>query len=171
MDFTNIIHFLKTDIRGLILLGIITSLIAAALYDFGKKQLLHFLSILKLKSQVQKIKRLATYYASGYAAGYAHTSSYRQSVLVGVFIIRIIIQIGWCLFSLLLFLALLILVGQPFSWIFVVFFSALITFQYRKLKDIRGQYQAMIDAVFGEDFFEKQAKGVKEFINEKLKTE
>jgi len=169
MNLTNTINFLKTDIRGLIILGIVTSLIAAILYDISKKQLFRAITFIKFKLHFNKIKKLLTYYASGYLAGYAHTSTYRQVVLVGDFIIKIILQIGWSLFSLSSFLGLLILLGKSFSWILVILFSAILTFQYRKLKDLINQYEKLIVSVFGEEFFKKQSKSVKEYFDENFK--
>jgi hypothetical protein len=169
MTIKEIIDFLKTDIKGLIILGIFTSIVAAIIYDHSKKQISRLSLYIRKKFHLNKIKKVLINYGRGFAAGYANRSSYMQIVLVGDFIIKIVLQIGWILFSLLIFIALLLLVGQPFSWIFVIIFSSLLTLQYRKLKEHKELYQTTVEQVFGDDFFENQKKSIKDYLDNDLK--
>jgi hypothetical protein len=166
-----LVAFLKNDIRGLIILAVASSLFAALLYD----------SLKRLSSKVQDFwqknktkKHLAKYiknYSDGYTAGYAWNSSYQQSVLVGHYLIGVMIQIGAILFLTICFVASLIQIGQPFSWIITIVFSILLTLQYKRLKEKKEKYALFMDRVFGEDFKEGLKKNAAEEMKEKIKKE
>lgn len=164
MTSDEIINFLKTDIKGLIILGISTSIIAALIYDLTKKQISRMAIFIRNKLHLNKVKRELTNYGRGYAAGYANTSTYRQIVFVGDFIIKVVLNVGWILFTTLVFVSLLLLMGQSFTWIFVIVFSAIIGFQYRKLKEHIALYQTTIELVFGKEFFKDQKEAIKEYL-------
>ena len=97
-------------------------------------------------------------YSDGYTAGYAHKSSYHQTVLTGHYVIKIILQAFNVIFSTIVFVASLILIGQPFSWIIIIIFSFVLTIQYRRLKELREMYVLYMDKIFGDEFKEQVKK-------------
>lgn len=169
MTIESIIDFLKNDIRGLILLAVVTSLLAAFLYDGLKKGYLKYISYRQNKKTKKLISTLIRNYSDGYTAGYAHKSSYHQTVLTGHYLIKIILHACTIIFLTIVFVASLILIGQPFSWIITIVFSFVLTIQYRRLKELREMYVLYMDQIFGEEFKEKVKKHSIEHVESKLK--
>lgn len=163
------VNFLKEDIRGLIILGIVSSLIAILIYDISKKLFKRLKKYWKIKMSRKFLTRILTSYLDGYATRNANESSYQQIVLTGNYIIRFVIHIGVILFSIIIFVASLILIGQQFFWIIIIIFSAILTFQYRKLMDYKKDYEMYMRMVFGEEFYEDAEKSMMEFIDNELK--
>lgn len=166
----NIIDFLKNDIRGLIILAVVSSLIAALLYDSFKKlynKLIEYRQSSKKKNLMSKIMKS---YSEGFTAAFALDSSYKQTVLTGHYIIQIIIQTSIVLLLTILFVASLILIGQPFSWIITMVFSIVLTLQYRRLKELREKFLLFMETIFGEEFKELVKKHAIEHAKKKFET-
>lgn len=164
-----IIDFLKNDILGLVILGVISSIIATLFYNSLKKLYRRAVIYRQRKKVDNMISKIITNYSDGYTAGYAEESSYRQIVLTGNYLIGIIIQVGVIIFSTLVFIASMILVGQPFSWVFVIIFSVVITLQYRRLTELKGFYKRFMEGVFGDEFYEKVKENAKKHIENIVK--
>lgn len=122
----NIIDFLKNDIRGLIILAVVSSLLAAFLYDYLKKQYNKLIEYRQSTKKKNLMTRIMKSYSEGFTAAYALDSSYKQTVLTGHYILQIMIQLSIVLLSTILFVASLILIGQPFSWIITIVFSVVL---------------------------------------------
>jgi hypothetical protein len=167
MTLKEIINFLKNDIKGLMILGIATSIIASLLYDIAKKQVAKFRDKLEQRKKENRLRRLLTSYSNGFRAGYANKSTYQQAALIGDFIIRTIVLVGWTVFISMTFTALLVLFGQPYSSFFVVAFSFTITIYYRKLRDHLGYYKLFMEQVFGEDFKKAVNASMREYLKKK----
>jgi hypothetical protein len=169
MNTSNLSDFLKNDIRGLILIAILTSIVSAILYDFLKQKYLLLASKMKTKlerrTRVKHIKRIIIDYAQGYKVGYAKSSSYQQVAVVGEFIIRTVVLVGYALFSLIGFVALNDFLPEPISWVCVIVFSFIITIQYRRLKDHLEQFDLFTTTIFGDDFKDAEKKAVTEYLD------
>jgi hypothetical protein len=76
VDVSTIISFLKDDIFGLIILGVITSILSTIIYELCKKQWIRFVVFIKRKLHISRLKKDSKDYSDGYTAGYANKSSY-----------------------------------------------------------------------------------------------
>lgn len=169
MTLENLIDFLKNDIRGLIILAVVTSILAAIFYDGLKKAYVIFIRYRKQSETKKTILAQIKNYTEGYTAGYAKISTYHETVLTGHYIVRIMLQAFAIIFSTILFVASLLLIGQPFSWIITVIFSAILTLQYRRLNELRKFYLVFMDTIFGDEFKEEVKKKSLEHIKSKIK--
>ena len=170
MDIDKIIHFLKTDIIGLIILGLLSSLLAGFLYDIIKTQ--YKLTNHKIKKRVfvKRLIKIAEAYGQGSRAAFAQAgTTFHQQVLVGDYIIKTIMLVGWIIFYLLLSIATLIILGDLLSWIPVIFFSFVITIRYKKLKQHLDHFKQTFEMIFGEEYFKMERKGQKEYWDELFK--
>lgn len=168
MTIESIIKFLKNDIKGLILIAVVTSLLAAFIYDGLKKGYLKYISYRQNKKTKNLISILIRNYSDGYTAGYANKSSYHQTILTGHYVIKIILHACTVIFSTIVFVASLILIGQPFSWIITIIFSFVLTIQYRRLKDLKEMYVLYMDQIFGDEFKEQIKKHSIQHVKTKL---
>lgn len=167
-SMNDIINFLKNDIWGLIILAVVSSLLAALLYDTLKKIYNRLVDYRQDTKKKKLITQSIKYYSEGFTAGYAWNSTYQQSVLTGYYLIRFILQIGAILFSTIIFVASLILIGQPFSWIITIVFSIVLTLQYRRLREMKEMYSVYMEKVFGDDFKKDLSKYSTEHIKNKI---
>lgn len=166
-----LIDFLKNDIRGLFILAVVSSLFAALLYDYLKKLYGQLIELLKRTKKRNLISKTIRSYSEGFTAAYALKSTYQQTVLTGHYVLQIIIQLSIILLSTILFVASLILIGQPFSWLITIFFSIILTLQYRRLKDLRENYLLFMDVIFGDEFKELVKKHALEHVKKTFKTD
>ena len=169
MTIDKIIEFLKNDIRGLIILAIVTSLISALLYDFGKKIYVRIIYFFRKKILFKELEGYFHRIGIGYASGFSIDSTYKQIMITGDMIIQIILQIFKIIISFLIFISLSILVGQPYNWIFVILLSIILTWQYKSLKKYLELYDTIEEKVFGKEFMEKKEAYFKKMISEKFK--
>ncbi|MBK7441312.1 MAG: hypothetical protein IPI65_07220 [Bacteroidetes bacterium] len=170
MDIEKIIHFLKTDIFGLIILGLVSSLIAGFLYDFIKSQ--YKLTNHKIKKRlfVKRLVKIAEAFGQGSRAAYAQLgTTFQQQVLIGDYIIKTIMLVAWILFYLIISIATLIILGEILSWIPVIIFSVIITIRYKKLRQHLGHYKQTFELAFGEEYFKNERKGQEEYWDELFK--
>jgi hypothetical protein len=90
MTFEEIVHFLKNDIWGLIILGGLGSILGSLLIYFGRKLYLWLAQHYKVFRTKYFFRQLMQNYSEGYTAGLAINSTYSQALLVGRYIINCI---------------------------------------------------------------------------------
>lgn len=170
MNIENIIHFLKTDIIGLIILGLVSSLIAGFIYDFIKNQCKLANHKIKKRLFVKRLVKIAEAFGQGSRAAYAqHGTTFQQQVLIGDYIIKTIMLVAWILFYLILSIATLIILDEILSWIPVVIFSVIITIRYKNLKQHLEHFNQTFEMAYGEEYFKDERKGQKEYWDELFK--
>jgi ABC-type multidrug transport system fused ATPase/permease subunit len=163
MDFETIVQFLKTDIIGLIILGIFSSLIAGFVYDHLKNQIKTVQGRIRKKVFIKRLVQIAESFGFGARASYAYNgTTFQQAVLVGDYIIKTIVNIGWIVFYLLLSIATLIVIDPLLGWVPVVIFSFIITFRYKKLKQHLEYFDQTYRMAFGEQYFKDELEGQKQ---------
>lgn len=170
MNIEKIILFLKTEIIGLIILGLVSSLIASFIYEFIKNQ--YKLTNHKIKKRlfVKRLVKLAEAFGQGSRAAYAqHGTTFQQQVLIGDYIIKTIMLVGWILFYLILSITTLIILDEILSWIPVVIFSVVITIHYKKLRQHLEHFKQTFELAYGEEYFKNERKGRKEYWDELFK--
>jgi len=170
MDVDKILNFLKTDILGLILLGLISSLIAGILYDFLKKQFQLNTQKIKKKIFVKRLVKIADSFGQGLRTTFAeYGTHFQQQVLIGDYIIKTIMLVSWIFFYLLISIILLLILDESLDWIPVVIFSIIITLRYKKLKQHLEHFKLTFENVFGDKYFEDEQKAKVEYWDKLFK--
>ncbi len=170
MNIDKIINFLKTDIWGLIILGVVSSILAGIIYDFLKSKYKSTHQTIKKKRFTKRLVEIATSFGQGSRAVYAQNgTTFQQAVLVGDYIIKTIILVGWILFYLLMSIATLVILGDILSWVPVIIFSVIITIRYKKLKQHLEYFDQTFKIVFGEKYFKDELQGKKEYWDKLFK--
>lgn len=163
INLNEIINYLKTEILGLVILGLTSSFIAAILYDFIKNQIKLSKRKIKKKIFVRKLFKIAVSFGQGSRAAYANQgTTFQQQVLIGDYVIKTILLVGWILFYMLLSIVAFILLGHLLSWIPVIVFSSIVTIRYKKLKQHLEYFEQTFELAYGEKYFENELKLQKE---------
>jgi len=170
MNIQQLINFLKTDIIGLIILGLISSLIAAIFYDFIKTQAKLTTHKIRKRLFAKKLVKIAETFGQGSRAAYAqHGTTFQQQALIGDYIIKTIILVGWIIFYLLVSIITILILGTLLSWISVIIFSFIITIYFKKLKQHLDFFKQTFRLAFGEKYFEKELEGQTEYWDKLFK--
>lgn len=170
ISFNEITDFLKNEIIGLVILGLISSFVAAFFYDFIKSQIKLTRHKIKRRLHVKKLVKIAESFGQGSRAFFADKgTTFQQQVLIGDYIIKTIMLVGWILFYLLLSIVAFIILGRLLSWIPVIVFSSIITIRYKKLKQHLEHFQQTFKHAYGEEYFEMELKGQKEYWDKLFK--
>lgn len=170
MDIDKIINFLKTDIWGLLILGIVSSVMAGLVYDFLKSKYKATHQTIKKKRFTKRLIEIAASFGQGSRAAYAQNgTTFQQAVLIGDYIIKTIVLVGWILFYLLLSIVTLIILGNILSWIPVIIFNIIITVRYKKLKQHLDYFDQTFKMAYGEKYFIDELQGQKEYWDKLFK--
>jgi len=168
--FTLIENFLLKNVWGVIIAGIIASMLGTLSCYLFKK----IVDYLRRKFQVRKKKQTVVKYALGFyrgaAAEYSKHSSYRQILLVGDIIMDALslgLKIVVYLLIAIIFINMLNDVFLDLAIIAIV--SFMIYPQISKLKDIRKAYELTYNHIFGEDFTKKCIDGAFESLEKEQK--
>lgn len=169
MNAEEIINFLKSDFWGLIILGLLSSLIASLAYDFLKMKFKSTHQKIKKRRFVKRLVEIATSFAQGSRAVHAqHGTTFQQAVLIGDYIIKTIVLVGWILVYLLLSIATLVVLDDLLRWVPVIVFSAIITIRYKKLKQHLGFFEQTFEIAYGEKYFKDELHGQTEYWDKLL---
>ena len=170
MDIQKVINFLKTDIWGLIILGIVSSVLAGLVYDFLKSKYKATHQTIKKKRFTKRLIEIATSFGQGSRASFAQNgTTFQQAVLIGDYTIKAIVLVGWILFYMLLSVASLIILENILSWIPVIIFSIIVTIRYKKLKQHLDYFDQMFKMAYGEKYFKEEFQGQKEYWDKLFK--
>lgn len=134
MTFYEIVHFLKNDIWGLIILGGLGSILGSLLIYFGRKFYFWLAKHYKVFRTKYYFRQIMQHYSEGYTAGLAHKSTYHQVVLIGRFIIKTIHQFSLLIIILTIGFGLLAFVPFNFYWIVILLLGITIVFPIIKIK-------------------------------------
>lgn len=164
MNISEIIYFLKTNIIGLVILGIISSIFANLIYNLVKKNIKHLNNRYKKRIFRKRLTKIALSFVYGSRFTYASKNShFLQVVLIGDYIIDIVMNVGRILFTLLISIILILLTDFIFRWIIVTTASVIITFQYKKLKVILTHYNQGLEMELGAEYLEIEKRGYIEY--------
>lgn len=157
---TKIEQFLLNNAWGVIIGGIIASIVGTILcYAF--KKLLDFLrKKYNIRKNKQRFLKYTVDFYRGAAAAYSKTSSYRQVLLVGDFIMDSLFE-GLKILVYLLATSIFISISESL-WIdllLIAVCSFMIYPRYLSLRNIERSYKQTYDYIFGEDFTKKCVDG------------
>ncbi|MBO4613771.1 MAG: hypothetical protein J5709_01485 [Bacteroidales bacterium] len=166
--FLKMEQFLLNNAWGVIIAGIIASIVGTALcYAF--KKLIEFLKKkLNIKKEKQRFLKYTEGFYRGASAAYSKHSSYRQVLLVGDFLMDALFE-GLKILVYLLATSIFISFSESL-WIdllLIAVCSFMIYPRYLSLRNIEKTYKQTYDYIFGEDFTEKCVKGAIETLKKK----
>ena len=161
----NIMEFLTHNIWGIILFnilfGVVGSIIGALLYKAVSHKY-------KRGKFIKNLVKVGTYFGSGSRAAYAlNKTSFHQILLVGDYLIDIILSLFKLLMCGVVVLVLLILLRA--YWISAPIIIGVAGIycgvEYRRLRDFLKIYHQMFKYVFGDEYFESEMEGIKQYWN------
>jgi hypothetical protein len=167
-----IFDFLTQTILGLIILSAIGSLTSLLLIWSSKKIWKIFIKQ-RFKIWIRsKLKAIAHDYSEGYLAGQSILSSFRQTVLTGRYIIKLMkLSLTLILLSILC-LVLIIISSKVFYPIIFFVYGLIILFPFRSLKKTMEIYNKLFDSVFDTDQVDEATeKHIKKIIEKMSKKE
>lgn len=157
MTFEEIVHFLKNDIWGLIILGGLGSILGSLLIYFGRKLYLWLAQHYKVFRTKYFFRQLMQNYSEGYTAGLAINSTYSQALLVGRYIINCIKHFSLLIILLTIGFGLLAFVPFYFYWIVVLVLGITIVFPIIKIKRNLKYFNQCYDQQFDEKLLKEKA--------------
>lgn len=163
--FTLIENFLLKTVWGVIIAGIIASMLGTLSCYLFKKIVDYLREKLQIRKKKQNTIKYALNFYRGAAAEYSKHSSYCQILLVGDIIMDTLyvgLKIVIYLFIATIFINMLNDVFLDLTIIAIV--SFMIYPQLSKLKDIREAYELTYDHIFGKDFTKKCIDGAFETL-------
>lgn len=164
-------QFLLKNAWGVIIAGIIASILGTLLCYLFRKLLDYLTKKFKIHKKKQKTVKYLTGFYRGAAATYSKTSSYRQTLLVGDYILDVI-HVGLTIIVYILIAGIFMIMSKNLLLDMAIIFicSFMIYPQYKKYKEIKYGYELTYDLIFGKDFTQKCIDGAFETL-EKNKEE
>ncbi len=153
-------QFLLKNAWGVIIAGIIASILGTLVCYLFRKLLDYLTKKLKIHKKKQKTVKYLTGFYRGAAATYSKTSSYRQTLLVGDYILDII-HVGLTIIVYILIAGIFMIMSKNLLLDMAIIFicSFMIYPQYKKYKEIKYGYELTYDLIFGKDFTQKCIDG------------
>ena len=163
--FEKIEQFLLNNAWGVIIGGIIASVVGTLLCLTFKKIIESLKKKLNIRKKKQRFLKYTAGYYRGYAAAYSIPSSYRQVLLVGDFLMDSLFE---GLKIMVYLMVTCIFIGLSKSLLINMLLIVLCAFgaytHYLKLKEIKESYQKTFDSIFGEDFTKRCVDGAIESL-------
>ena len=146
-------QFLLKNAWGVIIAGIIASILGTLLCYLFRKLLDYLTKKFKIHKKRQKTVKYLTGFYRGAASTYSKTSSYRQTLLVGDYILDVI-HVGLTIIVYILIAGIFIIISKNLLLDMAIIFicSFMIYPQYKKYKEIKNGYELTYDLIFGKDF-------------------
>ena len=152
--------FFKSNLFGLIILSILTSIIWALIYEKAKEQI-------KRRGNIKHLASIGVLYTMGYRTAYAQSKgTFHQILFVITFVTEILCNLGWIIVYLLFAIASLLIFNEYLNWIPCIIFSTLITFKYKNLKWYYKYFSETINAVYGDEYLKAEKEAMKSYWNE-----
>lgn len=154
---------------GIILTGLLSSIIGTGLYRIGERIYKKTNKKVKYKRFIKRLVSAGEMYCSGYTSAYAKAMSpFHQMLHVNKFTISLLMEllriviVGFAAVGLLI-------VFQEFYFarpIIVAVAGIIITVQYQKMKTLFNTYHVMFDHEFGEDYKKHMMDGMEKYWDE-----
>ena len=158
MDEQTLVNVLTSSVLGLIILGILGSILGYIIIYLSRKIFVKLSYSTNRYFKQSMLNKLKKYYLEGYCGGYAHHSSYHQILLVGKYIINIVINASFTICLLILASLAILLSTQEVYWIVVIFLGFAIVFPlYLLIRNINFFYLTY-NMKFNAEEIEKKAK-------------
>lgn len=167
---TLIEDFLLKNVWGVIIAGIIASILGTFLCYIFRKIVDYLREKLQIRKQKQKTIKYALGFYRGAAAEYSKHSSYRQILLVGDIIMdALTVGLKIVVYLLIAIIFINMLNDVFLDLVIIAIVSFMIYPQLSKLKDIRNAYELTYNHIFGKDFTKKCIDGAFETLEKEQK--
>lgn len=169
--FSQVEQFLLKNAWGVIIAGIIASILGTLLCYLFRKLLDYLTKKFIIHKKKQKTLKYIKGFYRGAAAAHSKTSSYRQALLVGDFVLDAF-HVGMTIIVYILVAGIFIIMSKNLllDMAIIFFCSFMIYPRYKEYKEIKKGYEFTYDKVFGKDFTQKCIDGAFETL-EKNKEE
>jgi len=162
---TQIEEFLLKNAWGVIIAGIIASMLGTFICFIFRKTVEHFSKKYKIRKTKQRTITYALSFYRGAIAEYSKYSSYRQVLLVGDFLIESIFE-G---LKILIYIAITCLFvcisdGLLLHMTLIAICSFMISPHFSNLKELKQSYKLTFDHIFGKGFTERCIDGAMETL-------
>lgn len=162
----NIVDFLTKNLFGIILLsvagGVIGFFISNLIVNLYRRISYGF----KKKRNVKYLVKVGSTFASGCKTTFAKDQgSFHQALLVGDYLKDIVLSVGRILFYTIISIGFIIYFAEYwFSLpIIITIASIIISFEYKRLNECKNLYHEMFKYIYGDEYYQLEMKGIKEY--------
>ncbi len=163
-------QFILKNAWGVILAGAIASILGTLLCYLFRRLWVYLRTKFKIRKKKQKTVKYLKGFYRGAAAAHSKTSSYRQALLVGDYVLDVF-HVGLTIIVYILVAGIFIIMSNDLLLDIAIIFicSFMIYPRYREYKEIKKGFEMTYDKVFGDDFTQKCIDGAIDTLKKKNK--